>query len=126
MAITYYKRFRMEIDLQSALAPVPALPDGYAWIAWEDWLVEQHAEVKYQCFIEEIDAVVFTSLSNRDGCRRLMRDIAGKPGFKPEATWLMVARVKSPPPAPIASTGMLSLRAATRAVMSSPSWSMDW
>jgi ribosomal protein S18 acetylase RimI-like enzyme len=90
-SISYFKRFRMEIDLQSTLAPVPALPDGYAWIAWEDWLVEQHAEVKYQCFIEEIDAVVFTSLSNRDGCRRLMRDIAGKPGFKPEATWLIAS-----------------------------------
>ena len=81
----------MEIDLQKALPPVPALPAGYGWIAWEDWLVEQHAEVKYRCFIEEIDAVVFTSLSNREGCRRLMREIAGKPGFKPEATWLIAS-----------------------------------
>jgi ribosomal protein S18 acetylase RimI-like enzyme len=88
-SVSYFKRFRMEIDLQQALPPVPDLPAGYAWIAWEDWLLEQHAEVKYQCFIEEIDAVVFASLSNRDGCRRLMREIAGKPGFRPEATWLI-------------------------------------
>jgi ribosomal protein S18 acetylase RimI-like enzyme len=88
-SISYFKRFRMEIDLQEALPPVPALPAGYVWVAWEDWLVDQHAEVKYQCFIEEIDAVVFNSLSNREGCRRLMREIAGKPGFKPEATWLI-------------------------------------
>jgi hypothetical protein len=88
-SIAYFKRFRMEIDLQGPLPPVPALPPGYAWIAWEDWLWEQHAEVKYQCFIEEIDAVVFASLSNREGCRRLMREIAGKAGFKPEATWLI-------------------------------------
>jgi ribosomal protein S18 acetylase RimI-like enzyme len=88
-AVSYFKRFRMEIDLQAALPPVPDLPAGYAWIAWEDWLLEQHAEVKYQSFIEEIDAVVFTSLSNREGCRRLMREIASKPGFKPEATWMI-------------------------------------
>jgi ribosomal protein S18 acetylase RimI-like enzyme len=88
-SISYFKRFRMEIDLQEVLPPVPSLPAGYAWIAWEDWLLEQHAEVKYQCFTEEIDAVVFTSLSNREGCRRLMREIAGKPGFKREATWMI-------------------------------------
>lgn len=88
-SISYFKRFRMEIDLQSSLPPVPSLPAGYSWVAWEGRLWEQHAEVKYQCFIKEIDAVVFTSLGNRDGCRRLMQEIAGKPGFKPEATWLI-------------------------------------
>ena len=88
-SISYFKRFRMEVDLQVALPAVPALPDGYAWVAWEGCLLEQHAEVKYQCFIEEIDAVVFTSLSNRDGCRRLMQEIAGKPGFTAEATWMI-------------------------------------
>jgi len=88
-SISYFKRFRMEIDLQNALPPVPSLPPGYGWISWENWLLEHHAEVKYQCFIEEIDAVVFTSLSNREGCRRLMQEIASKPGFKPEATWMI-------------------------------------
>ena len=96
-SIAYFKRFRMEIDLQTALPAVPSLPPGYTWIAWEDWLLEQHAEVKYQCFVEEIDAVVFTSLSNREGCRRLMREIAGKPGFKPEATWLIACAPSCPP-----------------------------
>jgi ribosomal protein S18 acetylase RimI-like enzyme len=92
-SIGYFKRFRMEIDLQGALPPVPALPSGYGWVAWEDWLWEHHAEVKYQCFIEEIDAVVFASLSSREGCRRLMREIASKSGFKPEATWLIACPV---------------------------------
>src|SRR5437764_9872315 len=87
--ISYFKRFRMEIDLQAALPPVPPLPPGYAWIAWEAWLWEQHAEVKFQCFFEEIDSVVFSSLASRDGCRRLMREITSRPGFKPEATWLI-------------------------------------
>jgi ribosomal protein S18 acetylase RimI-like enzyme len=88
-SVCYFKRFRMEIQLQAVLPPVPALPPGYAWIAWEDWFWEQHAEVKYQCFVEEIDSVVFSSLSNREGCRRLMQEIAAKPGFKPEATWMI-------------------------------------
>ena len=64
--VSYFKRFRMEIDLQERLAPVPALPPGYTWVAWENWLLEQHAEVKYQCFIEEIDAVwggIMTAMS---------------------------------------------------------------
>ena len=87
--VSYFKRFRMEIDLQSLLPPVPELPSGYSWVAWDNWLLEHHAEVKYQCFIEEIDAVVFTSLSNRQGCRRLMEEIASKPGFKPDATWMI-------------------------------------
>jgi ribosomal protein S18 acetylase RimI-like enzyme len=88
-SISYFKRFRMEIELQAVLPPVPVLPPGYSWVAWEDWFWEQHAEVKYQCFVEEIDSVVFSSLSNREGCRRLMQEIAAKPGFKPEATWMI-------------------------------------
>jgi ribosomal protein S18 acetylase RimI-like enzyme len=88
-SVSYFKRFRMEVDVQRPLPAVPALPVGYTWIAWEDSLLEQHAEVKYQCFVEEIDAVVFASLSSRDGCLRLMREIASKPGFAPEATWLI-------------------------------------
>ncbi len=87
--ISYFKRFRMEIDLQTALPAVPCLPSGYSWVPWEDRLLEHHAEVKYQCFLEEIDAIVFVSLSSRDGCRRLMQEIAAKPGFKPEATWMI-------------------------------------
>ena len=79
----------MEIDLQTALPTVPVLPAGYGWIPWEDWLLDQHAEVKYQCFAEEVDSQVFVSLSNREGCQRLMREISGKSGFKPEATWMI-------------------------------------
>jgi ribosomal protein S18 acetylase RimI-like enzyme len=87
--ISYFKRFRMEVDLQRPLSSVPGLPKGYEWVAWNKCLLEEHAEVKYRCFIEEIDAVVFTSLSNREGCRRLMGEITAKPGFKPEATWMI-------------------------------------
>src|SRR5437870_4083986 len=87
---TYFKRFRMEIDLQDPL-PEPLLPPGYAWLAWTPELVEVHAEVKFQCFFEEIDAVVFPSLGCRLGCSHLMREISRKSGFRPEATWLIAS-----------------------------------
>lgn len=87
--VTYFKRFRMEVDVQGPLPRVPLLPPGYAWVSWGEWLIEQHAETKFQSFVDEIDAVVFASLGTREGCRRLMHDIVGRPGFKPEATWLI-------------------------------------
>lgn len=88
MQISYFKRFKMEIDL-AELPPVPALPEGFSWLPWDDSLVELHAEVKYQCFQEEIDATVFPSLGNLNGCFQLMNAIRGKHGFLPAATWLM-------------------------------------
>ncbi len=74
MAITYYKRFRMEIDLDRAITGT-VLPDSFVWVPWEDALLELHAEVKYRSFLGEIDAYVFPSLGDRNGCRRLMNEI---------------------------------------------------
>jgi ribosomal protein S18 acetylase RimI-like enzyme len=86
--ITYFKRFRMEIDLYEA-PPVPALPEGFFWVPWDDTLVELHAAVKYQSFHDEIDSGVFPSLATRQGCVCLMSEIRRRPGFIPEATWLV-------------------------------------
>jgi ribosomal protein S18 acetylase RimI-like enzyme len=88
MAITYYKRFRMEIDLDGTIEP-SALPRSFAWVPWDESLLDEHAEVKYLSFLGEIDACVFPCLSNRFGCRRLMCEIRRKPGFLPGATWLI-------------------------------------
>jgi ribosomal protein S18 acetylase RimI-like enzyme len=88
MTISYFKRFRMEIDLAS-LPPVPRLPEGYAWVPWDEGLLERHADVKFFSFFEEIDALVFPSLSTRSGCSYLMQEISSKAGFRPEATWLL-------------------------------------
>ena len=88
-AITFYKRYRMEMDLVGPLPPVPTLPAEHAWIPWESRLIEAHADVKFQCFCDELDGVVFPNLSNRDGCLRLMREITERPGFRPESTWLI-------------------------------------
>jgi ribosomal protein S18 acetylase RimI-like enzyme len=87
--ITYFKRYRMEMDLVAPLPAVPPLPIDFAWIQWEERLLPAHADVKYQCFCDELDGVVFPNLSNRDGCLRLMREIAARPGFRPESTWLI-------------------------------------
>jgi GNAT superfamily N-acetyltransferase len=88
--ISYFKRFKMEIDLHDA-PDAPQLPEGYYWIPWEDTLLELHAEVLFCSFREEIDAVVFPSLGDRRGCFHLMSEIRRKPGFLPEATWLLAS-----------------------------------
>jgi ribosomal protein S18 acetylase RimI-like enzyme len=86
--ISYFKRYRMEIDLYDS--PPPAtLPDGYTLVRWQPELLERHAEVLYYSFCDEIDAKVFPSLGNRQGCLSLMGEISRKPGFLPEATWLV-------------------------------------
>jgi ribosomal protein S18 acetylase RimI-like enzyme len=88
MAITYYKRFRMEIDLDRAITAT-SLPRPFVWVPWDETLIELHAEVKYRSFLGEIDAYVFPCLGDLYGCRRLMGEIRRKPGFLPGATWLI-------------------------------------
>ena len=89
--ITYFKRFKMEIDLHDACRIVPALPDEFRWVAWEESLLDVHAEVMFRSFQNEIDALVFPSLGNRRGCSLLMQEIRHKPGFLPQATWLVAS-----------------------------------
>lgn len=86
--IAYFKRFRMEVDLNE-LPPVTPLPEGYRWLAWDEALLEAHAEAKFRSFYEEIDSVVFISLSTLAGCQYLMQEISRKHGFCPQATWLI-------------------------------------
>jgi len=85
----YFKRFRMEIDLQDGLPDVPPLPAGYSWAPWQDDLVDGHADAKFFAFAEEIDSFLFASFSSREGCLRLMQEIANRIGFLAEATWLI-------------------------------------
>lgn len=90
MALTYFKRFRMEIDLTGLDMREPAVPAGYQLAAWDPALLPAHAETKYLSFRSEIDANVFPCLGEYDGCVRLMQEISRKEGFLPEATWLAV------------------------------------
>lgn len=95
----YFKRYRMDVVLPAVPAPLPPLPGGYRFVAWHDGLLDAHARTKFRAFRSEIDAVVFPCLGDLEGCRRLMREIRGKAGFLPAASWL-VARVKTAPPQP--------------------------
>jgi hypothetical protein len=98
---TYFKRYRMEADLRnppSALADSlnmrirPAiLPSGFRWLPWRDSLIPAHAEVKALCFQEETDAIIFPCLGSFGGCRDLMDAMRDRPGFCPQATWLVAA-----------------------------------
>ncbi|MCG8585303.1 MAG: GNAT family N-acetyltransferase, partial [Pirellulales bacterium] len=90
MALTYFKRFRMEIGLTDRVFPDLALPQGYEIQPWSDHLVEAHARSKFESFYNEVDSDVFPSLGTFDGCLRLMLEIKRKPGFLPGATWLLL------------------------------------
>jgi GNAT superfamily N-acetyltransferase len=92
VGLTYFKRFRMEIDLLGRALTQPLLPLGYGLVRWDDALLDLHAKTKYQCFHGEIDANVFPCLSDLAGCYRLMNEIREKEGFLPAATWLCVYR----------------------------------
>lgn len=96
MGLTYFKRFRMEIDLTRLDAQEPALPPGYHFRSWQPELLPAHAEAKYHSFRAEIDANVFPCLGDSDGCLRLMREISHKDGFLAEATWLAVYQPQPP------------------------------
>lgn len=91
MAVTYFKRYRMELRLDDR----PALPDdsgeigeGFRLLPWSPKLLTRHAEVKWASFRDEIDAHVFPCLGDLDGCRQLMREISSRKNFVPQATWL--------------------------------------
>jgi ribosomal protein S18 acetylase RimI-like enzyme len=90
MDIAYFKRFRMEIKLSGrVLDPTPA-PRRYCFLPWDGALLDAFARAKYLGFRDEIDTRVFPCLADFAGCRRLMAEIAGSPGFLPAATWLVV------------------------------------
>lgn len=92
MGLTYFKRYRMELDLRLPLFEPSPLPEGYRLVAWDEALLAIHGEVKYECFCLEMDAMVFPCLGEREGCYRLMREIAHREGFVAGATWLLELR----------------------------------
>ena len=93
MGVTYYKRFRMEVDLNRVRIAEPLLPEGYEWVAWEPRLLERHATAKYESFRAEIDSDVFPCLGDPAGCRSLMSEIVQRATFVPAATWLITCRL---------------------------------
>ena len=88
MGLTYFKRYRMEIDLVGRDLSWPTLPEGYRLVPWDASLLEVHAKTKYRSFRAELDSNVFPCLGELSGCMRLMSEISSKSGFLPETTWL--------------------------------------
>jgi ribosomal protein S18 acetylase RimI-like enzyme len=95
MGLTYFKRYRMEIDLVGRDFTLPLLPTSYRLVAWHDSLLEAHARAQYVSFRDEIDANVFPCFGELAGCRRLIREITRKDGFLSQATWLAVCDGKA-------------------------------
>jgi ribosomal protein S18 acetylase RimI-like enzyme len=88
MGVSYFKRFRMEMDLRGRRFLPVFVPAGYRLLAWTPELLSEHAVAKWHSFRHEIDADVFSCLAELEGCQRLMHEISLKDGFLPEATWL--------------------------------------
>ena len=80
----------MHFDLRQSLPNPPDIDVAYDFLAWDDSLVSSHAIAKFDSFRHELDANVFPCLGEKDGCEGLMREIASRRGFVPEATWLVV------------------------------------
>jgi ribosomal protein S18 acetylase RimI-like enzyme len=83
----------MEMNLRGRDFRRPQLPTGYYFVPWDQATLEEHAQVKFLCFHQEIDSQVFPCLADYAGCLRLMKEISRKPGFLPKATWLLCADV---------------------------------
>lgn len=87
-AVSYFKRYKMEADL-SAL-PMLVLSSDFQLLPWSEDLLPAHAEVLYDSFHEEIDSLIFQSLSSPNGCVTLMNVVSRRMNFVPAATWLAV------------------------------------
>ncbi len=101
----YFKRHRMELDLRHPRPPAE-LPPGFYWLPWGTGLQDLHAQVKFHCFAAEMDARVFPSLSSLAGCRDLMAAIVTRPGFCPNATWLVASNTQKHHSSSNATTGV--------------------
>src|SRR5690606_4901136 len=87
--LTYFKRYRMELELDRAAVRASPLPAGYELVAWDEGLIRDHAAAKYSSFRSEMDVNVFPCLGRQDGCNQLMREISRRATFVPQATWLL-------------------------------------
>lgn len=89
MAVVYFKRYRMQVDLLDRQFEIGDDLPGFRFHAWNSRWLNAHAEAKFRSFRNELDANVFPCLGDADGCLRLMKEISCRQGFVPEATWLV-------------------------------------
>ena len=102
MGMTYFRRYRMEMPLgnpsggegssSASSQNLPSngrIPPEYEWVPFDERLIREHAQAKFQSFRHELDADVFPCLARRDGCLSLMNEITSRANFVAEATWLI-------------------------------------
>lgn len=89
MAVIYFKRYRMQIDLQHSYFDHFKIPPNYRFHPWRAGLLDAHADAKSRSFGNELDSNVFPCLGDPEGCRKLMNEISCRQGFIPQATWLV-------------------------------------
>lgn len=88
MPLTHFKRYRMEASSRRLLN-FAAIPEGFFFVPWDEDLIDEHADVHYRAFSEEMDAQLFPSFRDLLGCKYLLRDLCGRPEFFAPATWLI-------------------------------------
>lgn len=79
----------MRYDLWQGLRDPKPVQSGYHFRPWQQKLLQNHAEVKFRSFRNELDANVFPCLGDAEGCLRLMKEITNRQGFIERATWLV-------------------------------------
>ncbi len=92
MAVIFFKRYRMQIDLRDREFVNLDPPVGIRFHSWHSRHLNAHADAKFRSFRHELDANVFPCLADADGCCRLMKEISSRQGFLPEATWLVTTQ----------------------------------
>ena len=96
LAAIYFKRYRMLFDLGAQSVPEAKTSQDVMYAEWDEKLLTMHGLCKWESFRREMDVNVFPCLGEREGCRKLMRDISQKDAFVPEATWLAISRDLNP------------------------------
>jgi [ribosomal protein S18]-alanine N-acetyltransferase len=118
MSVVYFKRYKMQIHLPAQFADRSAGIDSkIRFLPWNEQFLGMHSVAKWESFRREIDANIFPCLGNKEGCRQLMRDLALKSNFIPEATWLLVRQnASSIPDEPIGTIQGLRINAKEGAI----------
>ena len=70
--LSYFKRFRMEIDLNALPEPRP-LPPGYSLVSWDAFLADQHAEALIGASVRTRGAPHRPPVTDRWAGRSLLR-----------------------------------------------------
>ncbi len=101
MPVVYFKRDKMQINLDQADLGIELTQSEIQYLPWSEKTVGSHSLATWESFRFEMDATVFPCLGDRDGCKQLMRDLMQRSNFVPEATWLALSVASGVPDSPV-------------------------